>query len=96
MVNAIVDTLKTAFPRSEPQSPTEDNDGEVDGGKASADRKSRYDRHPTKGAGAQVAFLKTMRTSLRLHPKAKTNIRKVCHMIIHAFYSQACVALNRK
>lgn len=48
MVNAIVDTLKTAFPRSEPQSPTEDNEGEVDGGKMSVDKKSRYDsRDPT-------------------------------------------------
>lgn len=43
MVNAIVDTLKTAFPRSEPQSPTEDNEAEVDGGKISADKKSKYD-----------------------------------------------------
>lgn len=42
VVNAIVDTLKTAFPRSEPQSPTEDNEAEVDGGKLSADKKSRY------------------------------------------------------
>ncbi|KAM8903760.1 sorting nexin-19 isoform 2-T2 [Spinachia spinachia] len=41
MVNAIVDTLKTAFPRSEPQSPTEDNDSEVDGGRMSTDKKSR-------------------------------------------------------
>ncbi|XP_043934534.1 sorting nexin-19-like [Protopterus annectens] len=33
-VNAIVDTLKTAFPRSEPQSPTDDmGEGEVDGKK---------------------------------------------------------------
>lgn len=43
MVNAIVDTLKTAFPRSEPQSPTEDNEGEMDGGKISADKKSKYE-----------------------------------------------------
>ncbi|XP_038548677.1 sorting nexin-19 isoform X2 [Micropterus salmoides] len=41
VVNAIVDTLKTAFPRSEPQSPTEDNDGEVDGGKIISDKKSK-------------------------------------------------------
>ncbi|XP_010755566.3 sorting nexin-19 [Larimichthys crocea] len=41
VVNAIVDTLKTAFPRSEPQSPTEDNEGEMDGGKISADKKSK-------------------------------------------------------
>ncbi|XP_062416993.1 sorting nexin-19 [Pungitius pungitius] len=41
MVNAIVDTLKTAFPRSEPQSPTEDNDSEVDGARISIDKKSR-------------------------------------------------------
>ncbi|XP_050921318.1 sorting nexin-19 isoform X2 [Lates calcarifer] len=41
VVNAIVDTLKTAFPRSEPQSPTEDNEGEVDGGRISADKKSK-------------------------------------------------------
>ncbi|XP_040902233.1 sorting nexin-19 isoform X2 [Toxotes jaculatrix] len=40
VVNAIVDTLKTAFPRSEPQSPTEDNEGEVDG-KISVDKKSK-------------------------------------------------------
>ncbi|KAH0623271.1 hypothetical protein JD844_031383 [Phrynosoma platyrhinos] len=32
VMNAIVDTLKTAFPRSEPQSPTEDlSEAEVDG-----------------------------------------------------------------
>ncbi|XDV32521.1 hypothetical protein PO909_003315 [Leuciscus waleckii] len=31
VVNAIVDTLKTAFPRSEPQSPTDDVDAEPDG-----------------------------------------------------------------
>ncbi|XP_068441168.1 sorting nexin-19 [Clinocottus analis] len=41
MVNAIVDTLKTAFPRSEPQSPTEDNESEMDGGKLTSDKKSR-------------------------------------------------------
>ncbi|XP_034403888.1 sorting nexin-19 isoform X2 [Cyclopterus lumpus] len=41
VVNAIVDTLKTAFPRSEPQSPTEDNEPEVDGGKFSCEKKSR-------------------------------------------------------
>ncbi|XP_076590851.1 sorting nexin-19 isoform X2 [Chaetodon auriga] len=41
VVNAIVDTLKTAFPRSEPQSPTEDNEGEVDGGKIITDKKSK-------------------------------------------------------
>nr|XP_057935806.1 sorting nexin-19-like [Doryrhamphus excisus] len=29
VMNAIVDTLKTAFPHSEPQSPTEENEGEV-------------------------------------------------------------------
>ncbi|XP_034095835.1 sorting nexin-19 isoform X2 [Gymnodraco acuticeps] len=39
VVNAIVDTLKTAFPRSEPQSPTEDNESEMDGGKMSTDKK---------------------------------------------------------
>uniref|UniRef100_A0A3P9LXD9 Sorting nexin 19b n=1 Tax=Oryzias latipes TaxID=8090 RepID=A0A3P9LXD9_ORYLA len=41
VVSAIVDTLKTAFPRSEPQSPTEDNDGELDGGKLCADKRNR-------------------------------------------------------
>ncbi|KAM9317973.1 LOW QUALITY PROTEIN: sorting nexin-19 [Pholidichthys leucotaenia] len=41
VVNAIVDTLKTAFPRSEPQSPTEDNESEVDGLKLPADKKSK-------------------------------------------------------
>ncbi|XP_044210056.1 sorting nexin-19 isoform X2 [Thunnus albacares] len=41
VVNAIVDTLKTAFPRSEPQSPTEDNEGDVDGGKIRVDKKSK-------------------------------------------------------
>ncbi|XP_056329544.1 sorting nexin-19 [Danio aesculapii] len=40
VVNAIVDTLKTAFPRSEPQSPTDDIDGEPDG-KLSTDKKSK-------------------------------------------------------
>lgn len=41
VVNAIVDTLKTAFPRSEPQSPTEDVDAEPDG-KLPSDKKSKY------------------------------------------------------
>uniref|UniRef100_A0A3Q2Y1W6 Sorting nexin 19 n=1 Tax=Hippocampus comes TaxID=109280 RepID=A0A3Q2Y1W6_HIPCM len=41
VVNAIVDTLKTAFPRSEPQSPTDENEGEMDGGKIDTDKKSR-------------------------------------------------------
>ncbi|XP_042342162.1 sorting nexin-19-like [Plectropomus leopardus] len=41
VVNAIVDTLKTAFPRSEPQSPTEDNETEIDAGKMSSDKKSK-------------------------------------------------------
>ncbi|XP_027027165.2 sorting nexin-19 isoform X1 [Tachysurus fulvidraco] len=40
VVNAIVDTLKTAFPRSEPQSPTDEMDAEIDG-KLSSDRKSK-------------------------------------------------------
>ncbi|XP_037631371.1 sorting nexin-19-like [Sebastes umbrosus] len=41
VVNAIVDTLKTAFPRSEPQSPTEDNEAEIDGVKIIVDKKSK-------------------------------------------------------
>ncbi|KAM6959230.1 sorting nexin-19 [Aplochiton taeniatus] len=41
MVNAIVDTLKTAFPKSEPQSPTEDNESELDGGRLTVDKRSR-------------------------------------------------------
>ncbi|KAL4647533.1 sorting nexin-19 isoform X1 [Arapaima gigas] len=40
VVNAIVDTLKTAFPRSEPQSPTEDVDTEPDG-KTPSDTKKK-------------------------------------------------------
>ncbi len=45
VVNAIVDTLKTAFPRSEPQSPTDEIDAEPDG-KLSTDKKSKYRRRP--------------------------------------------------
>uniref|UniRef100_A0A3Q4BU82 Uncharacterized protein n=1 Tax=Mola mola TaxID=94237 RepID=A0A3Q4BU82_MOLML len=59
VVNAIVDTLKTAFPRSEPQSPTED-EGEVDGLKISADKKSKYDsktQNNTERGVIQVALL---------------------------------------
>ncbi|XP_061682736.1 sorting nexin-19-like isoform X3 [Syngnathoides biaculeatus] len=41
VVNAIVDTLKTAFPRSEPQSPTEENDGEMEGEKLVNEKKSK-------------------------------------------------------
>ncbi|XP_034024961.1 sorting nexin-19 [Thalassophryne amazonica] len=41
VVSAIVDTLKTAFPRSEPQSPTEDNETEVDASKITTDKKSK-------------------------------------------------------
>ncbi|XP_016304509.1 sorting nexin-19-like isoform X1 [Sinocyclocheilus anshuiensis] len=40
VVNAIVDTLKTAFPRSEPQSPTDEIDADPDG-KLSTDKKSK-------------------------------------------------------
>ncbi|XP_064207570.1 sorting nexin-19-like isoform X2 [Anguilla rostrata] len=43
VVNAIVDTLKTAFPRSEPQSPTEEPEGEADG-KAQSDGKKTKSR----------------------------------------------------
>ncbi|XP_072774221.1 sorting nexin-19 isoform X2 [Taeniopygia guttata] len=42
VVNAIVDTLKTAFPRSEPQSPTEDlSESEVDGKSQTDGKKSK-------------------------------------------------------
>ncbi|KAJ3590068.1 hypothetical protein NHX12_008025 [Muraenolepis orangiensis] len=40
VVNAM-DTLKTAFPRSEPQSPTEDNEGEMERGKMTSEKKTR-------------------------------------------------------
>ncbi|CAL9684257.1 unnamed protein product [Knipowitschia caucasica] len=40
VVNAIVDTLKTAFPRSEPQSPTDDTD-EADGLRIVTDKKNK-------------------------------------------------------
>ncbi|XP_062872868.1 sorting nexin-19 isoform X2 [Trichomycterus rosablanca] len=40
VVNAIVDTLKTAFPRSEPQSPTDEVDPEPEG-KLSSDKKAK-------------------------------------------------------
>ncbi|KAK7883180.1 hypothetical protein WMY93_029354 [Mugilogobius chulae] len=40
VVNAIVDTLKTAFPRSEPQSPTDDID-EPDGVRMTTDKKNK-------------------------------------------------------
>ncbi|XP_018083167.1 sorting nexin-19 [Xenopus laevis] len=44
VVNAIVDTLKTAFPRSEPQSPTDElSESEVDG-KSQNDKKSTKSR----------------------------------------------------
>lgn len=49
VVNAIVDTLKTAFPRSEPQSPTDEIDADPDG-KLSTDKKSKY--------GKKAAYLK--------------------------------------
>ena len=42
VVNAIVDTLKTAFPpRPDPQSPPEDNEGETESGKMNPDKKNR-------------------------------------------------------
>ncbi|XP_019402558.1 PREDICTED: sorting nexin-19 isoform X1 [Crocodylus porosus] len=45
MVNAIVDTLKTAFPKSEPQSPTEDlSEAEVDGKSQPDGKKSNKPR----------------------------------------------------
>ncbi|KAL7848628.1 hypothetical protein SRHO_G00202510 [Serrasalmus rhombeus] len=40
VVNVIVDTLKTAFPRSEPQSPTDEVDAEPDG-KLPSDKKNK-------------------------------------------------------
>ncbi|XP_048838058.1 sorting nexin-19 isoform X2 [Brienomyrus brachyistius] len=43
VVNAIVDTLKTAFPRSEPQSPTEDGEADPDG-KTQLDNKKNKSR----------------------------------------------------
>nr|XP_015807572.2 sorting nexin-19 [Nothobranchius furzeri]XP_015807573.2 sorting nexin-19 [Nothobranchius furzeri]XP_015807574.2 sorting nexin-19 [Nothobranchius furzeri] len=54
VVNAIVDTLKTAFPRSELQSPTEDNEAEVDGGKLCTEKKSRSRLKPS---GKNIPFL---------------------------------------
>ncbi|XP_015193251.2 sorting nexin-19 [Lepisosteus oculatus] len=44
VVNAIVDTLKTAFPRSEPQSPTEDMGESEPDGKAQSDSKKTKSR----------------------------------------------------
>uniref|UniRef100_A0A8D0HE65 PX domain-containing protein n=1 Tax=Sphenodon punctatus TaxID=8508 RepID=A0A8D0HE65_SPHPU len=45
VVNAIVDTLKTAFPRSEPQSPTEElSEAEVDGKSQSDGKKTNKPR----------------------------------------------------
>ncbi|NXO02247.1 SNX19 protein, partial [Rhinopomastus cyanomelas] len=45
VVNAIVDTLKTAFPRSEPQSPTEDlSESEVDGKSQTDGKKTNKSR----------------------------------------------------
>ncbi|NXI99073.1 SNX19 protein, partial [Psophia crepitans] len=45
VVNAIVDTLKTAFPRSEPQSPTEDlSESEVDGRSQTDGKKANKSR----------------------------------------------------
>ncbi|KFV53955.1 Sorting nexin-19, partial [Gavia stellata] len=45
VVNAIVDTLKTAFPRSEPQSPTEDlSETEVDGKSQTDGKKANKSR----------------------------------------------------
>ncbi|KFQ35891.1 Sorting nexin-19, partial [Merops nubicus] len=45
VVNAIVDTLKTAFPRSEPQSPTEDlSESEVDGKSQTDGKKANRSR----------------------------------------------------
>ncbi|NXD11042.1 SNX19 protein, partial [Nothocercus nigrocapillus] len=45
VVNAIVDTLKTAFPRSEPQSPTEDlSESEVDGKPQAEGKKANKSR----------------------------------------------------
>ncbi|KAJ8368225.1 hypothetical protein SKAU_G00082530 [Synaphobranchus kaupii] len=41
VVNAIVDTLKTAFPRSEPQSPTEEVDGDSEGKPQSETKKTK-------------------------------------------------------
>ncbi|XP_059186835.1 sorting nexin-19 [Centropristis striata] len=54
VVNAIVDTLKTAFPRSEPQSPTEDNETEMDGGKMGLDKKSKS---RLKFSGKNIPFM---------------------------------------
>ncbi|XP_056297422.1 sorting nexin-19 isoform X1 [Pseudoliparis swirei] len=54
VVNAIVDTLKTAFPRSEPQSPTEDGELEIDGGKCACEKKSRS---RLKFSGKSVPFM---------------------------------------
>ncbi|KAM3868989.1 sorting nexin-19a [Diretmus argenteus] len=49
MVVSALDTLKTAFPRSEPQSPTEELEGDADG-RAIDNRKHRRLRFPSKAA----------------------------------------------
>ncbi|NXI42697.1 SNX19 protein, partial [Galbula dea] len=54
VVNAIVDTLKTAFPRSEPQSPTEDlSESEVDGKSQTDGKKANKSR--LRFSGSKIA-----------------------------------------
>lgn len=55
-MNAIVDTLKTAFPRPDAQSPTEE-DGDVDGLKLGSEKKSRLDSPKASGAAASLLAL---------------------------------------
>ncbi|XP_076832178.1 sorting nexin-19 isoform X2 [Brachyhypopomus gauderio] len=62
VVNAIVDTLKTAFPRSEPQSPTDEVDAEPDG-KLFSDRKTKS-RMRFASKAAPSLHVSDMRTQL--------------------------------
>lgn len=55
VVSAIVDTLRTAFPRPDAQSPTED-EAEVDGLRMGSDKKSRCPCRIAQPAGAAASL----------------------------------------
>lgn len=81
MVNAIVDTLKTAFPRSEPQSPTEDNEAEVDGGKISTDKKNKYDsRDPDQLLSTYMPKTQTHTENQQTLPVGVGGVRQVARL----------------
>uniref|UniRef100_A0A096LY26 Sorting nexin 19 n=1 Tax=Poecilia formosa TaxID=48698 RepID=A0A096LY26_POEFO len=85
VVNAIVGTLKTAFPHSEPQSPTEDTESEVDGGKMGTDKKNRSSRLKLSSKGVPFMNGSEIRPPVSFVWDQTSTVRELCNhsSVIH-------------